>query len=94
MSLFKWIAGFFGSAQEEVKPVQDVSDIGIAQSKPMPSGAQQPAEPAPTPKLTKASLSKLTKAQLEAKGREFGIELDKRKKKDALVAEVLKASKK
>jgi hypothetical protein len=43
--------------------------------------------------LTKASLSKLTKGQLEAKGREFGIELDKRKTKDDLVAEVFKASK-
>ena len=44
-------------------------------------------------KVTKASLSKLTKAQLESKGREFGIEVDKRKKKDDIVAEVLKASK-
>jgi hypothetical protein len=35
----------------------------------------------------------LTKAQLETKGREFGIEVDKRKKKDDIVAEVLKASK-
>ena len=46
------------------------------------------------PKMTKASLSKLTKAELEAKGREFGFEVDKRKKKDDIVAEVLKASKK
>ena len=37
---------------------------------------------------------KLTKAQIEEKGREFGIEVDRRKKKDDLVAEVLKASKK
>ena len=49
---------------------------------------------APAPKLTKASLGKLTKVQLEEKGREFGVELDRRKKKDVLVAEVLKASKK
>ena len=36
-------------------------------------------------KVTKASLSKLTKAQIEEKGREFGIEVDRRKKKDDLV---------
>ena len=44
--------------------------------------------------MTKASLSKLTKAQIEEKGREFGIEVDKRKKKDKLISEVLAASKK
>ena len=42
-------------------------------------------------KHTKASLSKLTKVQLEEIGRsEFGVELDRRKKKDDLVAELLK----
>ena len=35
--------------------------------------------------MTKASLFKLTKAQPEEKGREFGIEVDRRKKKDDLV---------
>jgi hypothetical protein len=45
-------------------------------------------------KYTKASLSKLTKADLEQVGRsDFGIELDRRKKKDDLVAELLKAQK-
>ena len=48
--------------------------------------AQAPKAEAPVvsaPKLTKASL-----------GKQFGVELDRRKKKDVLVAEVLKASKK
>jgi len=45
-------------------------------------------------KHTKASLSKLTKADLEQVGRkDFGIELDRRKKKDELVADLLKAQK-
>ena len=56
--------------------------------------AQAPAAQPASEKVTKASLSKLTKAQIEEKGREFGIEVDRRKKKDDLVAEVLKASKK
>lgn len=52
------------------------------------------AEPKPAKKHTKASLSKLTKADLEQLARkDFGVELDRRKKKDDLVAEVLKAQK-
>ena len=80
MSLFKWIASLFSSAapEEVVTPA------------PAPAVKEEPK----VAKITKASLSKLTKAQLEEKGREFGIEVDRRKKKDAIVAEVLKASKK
>ena len=85
MGLFKWLAELFGAgkANEVVPakaPAKKVVDATI--------------DPQPVAKLTKASLSKLTKADLELKGREFGVELDKRKKKDVLVAEVLKASKK
>jgi hypothetical protein len=38
---------------------------------------------------TVESLSKLTKLQLEELGREHGIELDRRKRKDTLVKELL-----
>ena len=43
-------------------------------------------------KLTKSSLNKLTKVQLEelAKG-DFGLEIDRRKKKDVLIKEILNA---
>ena len=42
-------------------------------------------------KHTKATLGKMTKVQLEDLGRaEFGIELDRRKKKDDLVKQLLK----
>ena len=37
---------------------------------------------------TKSQLSSMTKAKLEELGREFGVELDRRKKKDALVADL------
>ena len=80
MGFFEWIISFFKS--EEPKAVEPVKAKAPA------------AQPAPAEKVTKASLSKLTKAQIEEKGREFGIEVDRRKKKDDLVAEVLKASKK
>lgn len=84
MSLFKWIASLFSSEapEEVVTPA------------PQPAPAPAVKEEPKVAKITKASLSKLTKAQLEEKGREFGIEVDRRKKKDAIVAEVLKASKK
>ena len=86
MGLFKWLAELFGAGKaNEVVPAK------------APAKKVVEATIAPQPKVekvTKASLSKLTKADLETKGREFGVELDKRKKKDVLVAEVLKASKK
>ena len=47
----------------------------------------------PAKKISKAALSKLTKTQLEVKGRELGIELDKRQKKSELVNQVLKSLK-
>jgi hypothetical protein len=44
--------------------------------------------------LTLVALGRMTKAQLEEKGREFGIEVDRRKKKDDIVQEVFNASSK
>ena len=84
MGLFKWLAELFGASKaNEVVPAKAPT-----------KKVDATIDPKPVAKLTKASLSKLTKADLELKGREFGVELDKRKKKDVLVAEVLKASKK
>ena len=40
--------------------------------------------------LSKSSLSKMTKVQLEALGREYGHEIDRRHRKDDLVKEVYK----
>lgn len=42
---------------------------------------------------TAAKLKALTKAQLEELGREFGVELDKRKTKDNMIAELKKGTK-
>lgn len=84
MGLFKWLAELFGAGKaNEVVPAKAPT-----------KKVDATIDPKPVAKLTKASLSKLTKADLELKGRELGVELDRRKKKDVLVAEVLKASKK
>ena len=45
-------------------------------------------------KHTRKSLAELTKAQLEEVGGTFGIELDRRKKKDELIEDVMKAQRK
>ena len=44
-----------------------------------------------TSKISKANLNKLTKVQLEEKGRELGIEVDKRLLKSKIVNDVYKA---
>jgi hypothetical protein len=43
---------------------------------------------------TKAKLTAMTKAQIEDLGREFGIELDKRKTKDNMISDLRAAHKK
>jgi len=72
--MFTWLKELFFGKPEPVKEVKVASKP--AASKPAPKKAEPKVA-----KVTKASLSKLTKAQLESKGREFGIEVDKRKKK-------------
>ena len=44
--------------------------------------------------ITLASLGRMTKAQLEEVGRGFGVEIDRRKKKEDLVQQVFDASSK
>jgi len=58
--------------------------------------AKEKAIPAgPVTKVTAASLSKLSKLKLEAFAlASYGVDIDRRKKKDELVKEVLKLSKK
>ena len=84
MGLFKWLANLFGASKaNEVVPAKAPT-----------KKVDATIDPQPAAKLSKASLSKLTKSQIEEKGREVGIEVDKRQKKDKLISEVLAASKK
>ena len=90
-SIWGWLTGkdFLNSSQSE----QVKNDILQQATGHMTMGVELEATK-PVKKYTKASLSKLTKADLEQVGRsDFGIELDRRKKKDDLVAELLKAQK-
>ena len=94
--MFKWLSKIFtpsvDKAQEEAKVIQKtVTKNGV--------GFAPKIEPVITEgkavKVTKASLSKLTKVKLEEFAlATYGVDIDKRKKKDELVKEVLKLSKK
>jgi len=84
MSFWKSIVDFFN------EPVQ--APTPKPQSKVAKKVAKKtaPVETKVT-RTSKANLGKLTKLQLEKKGRELGIEIDRRKLKATLVNEVYKA---
>ena len=94
--MFKWLSKILtpsvNKAQEETKVIQKtVTKNGV--------GFAPKIEPVFTEvkavKVTKASLSKLTKVKLEEFAlATYGVDIDRRKKKDEIVKEVLKLSKK
>lgn len=88
--LIEWLKSLFGTGVKPVDPIQEPKKAAVAKGPKKTVSAKAVSKPA---KPTKASLNKLTKAQLEEKGREIGIELDKRKKKAELVNEVFTALK-
>ena len=79
MFLIDWIKKLFGlnKTPAKVDPVKEPKKAAVAKG----------------PKVTKATLNKLTKDGLEEEGRKAGIELDKRKKKADLVNELYKVLK-
>ena len=94
--MFKWLATILtptvGKAQEEAKAIEkSISKATAPVSKKIEKIVEVEVN---TVKATKASLSKLTKQGLEdfAKAN-YGVDIDKRKKKADLVAEVLKLAK-
>ena len=105
--MFKWLATILtpsvNKAEEEAK--QTLSKIAPdrvtpAKIEPMftevvEEATQKLSKVGKVEKVTKASLSKLTKVKLEEFAlATYGVDIDKRKKKDELVKEVLKLSKK
>jgi hypothetical protein len=66
----------------------DVADLKEA-SKNVSKGIKADTQKLPTP----AKLKALTKTKLEELGREFGVELDKRKNKDSMIADLKKGTK-
>ena len=75
------------------KVVKKVEELEPTASWPFPTAQQE--EKVAVEKVTKASLSKLTKQGLEDFAlATYGVDIDRRKKKEELVKEVLKLSKK
>ena len=102
--MFKWLATILtpsvNKAQEEAKVIQKTvtkNGVGFAPKiEPVSKKIEKVVEvEVSTVKVTKAGLSKLTKQGLEDFAlATYGVDIDKRKKKDELVKEVLKLSKK
>jgi hypothetical protein len=92
--MFKWIKNLFVSADAVTVPVESLPEVQVETAKPKKIEKVVEVEVAAV-KATKASLSKLTKQGLEDFAKQnYGVDIDKRKKKDELVKEVLKLSKK
>ena len=90
--MFKWMKSLFVTAEDVAIPVEEkLEEVVVAPKKIEKVVEVEVAEV----KATKASLSKLTKQGLEDFAKQnYGVDIDKRKKKDELVKEVLKLSKK
>lgn len=58
--------------------------------KPEPKKKEEPQGTAASPKLTKASLAKLTKARIAEEGEKLGITVSTKLKKDEMIKQVLK----
>ena len=85
--MFSWLRNLFTTAEPEV--------VNTPAKKSVTKNGVGFAPKVKTEKVTKASLSKLTKVKLEEFAlATYGVDIDKRKKKDELVKEVLKLSKK
>ena len=86
--MFKWLQNLFGFGTV-VNVVNEVFPDEVQESV-----DSKPVKAQKSVKITKASLSKLTKQGLEDLAKaNYGFDIDKRKKKADLVSEVLKLSK-
>ena len=101
--MFKWLSKILtpsvNKAQEETKVIQKTvtkNGVGYAPKiEPVFTEVKKVSAKVKTEKVTKASLSKLTKVKLEEFAlATYGVDIDRRKKKDEIVKEVLKLSKK
>jgi BMFP domain-containing protein YqiC len=103
--MFKWLSKILtpsvNKAQEETKVIQKTvtkNGVGYAPKiEPVITEVKKVSTKVEvkTEKVTKASLSKLTKVKLEEFAlATYGVDIDRRKKKEDLVKEVLKLSKK
>jgi len=77
--------GGSASKKDAAVAVTGVSASGGTKSSPKPVVVEEVEE------TTKAQLNKLTKVELEEFARDFGVELDRRERKDTLVKQAYKA---
>ena len=86
--MFKWLQNLFGSGTV-ANVVNEVFPDEVQESV-----DSKPVKAQKSVKITKVSLSKLTKQGLEDLAKaNYGVDIDRRKKKADLVSEVLKLSK-
>jgi len=91
--MFEFIKSLFGFKPSTQTPGPVFESQSVKKPVKKPAKKKTTAK-AKSKKHTKASLGKLTKVQLEELGRaEFSVELDRRKKKDALISQLLDAQK-
>jgi hypothetical protein len=90
--MFKWMKSLFVTAEDVAIPVEEkLEEVVVAPKKIEKVVEVEVAEV----KATKASLSKLTKQGLEDFAlATYGVDIDRSKKKEELVKEVIKLSKK
>ena len=87
--MFNWLKKILGIGPSVPAAIE--AAIPAPEEKPKPKTKNKK----PDTKVTKASLTKLTKQGLEDFAKEtYGVDVDRRKKKDELVKEVLALSKK
>jgi hypothetical protein len=94
--MFGWIKKVFAPAPQitpeptlEVEGVvEEIVEVVVEEVK-APEPVDEVVVEVTEPEYTAESLTKLTKLQLESLGREYGIELDRRKRKDTLIKELL-----
>lgn len=95
--MFNWVKKMFGAGAKEQKWV---SKPKVKVKKIEPTITEAPKKNMTNPIIVKPSfknkkdLAKLTKVKLEEIGRTYGIELDRRERKDKLINQLWKAIKK
>jgi len=86
--MIKWLMNFLNPTPPLTQSAQVKSPVVDTM---VSTTLKSDVKPVKSTKISKAKLGKLTKVQLEAKGRELGIELDKRLVKAKLIDQVYKA---
>ena len=105
--MFNWLKNLFGVKTQEplvlTDPIKTEDEVKVTErpAKPTPTKLKKPAAKEESKRgrkktgVTKTDLSNMNKIQLEAYAKkEFGIDIDRRRKKSDLVDEVLKLAKK